>query len=516
MDNNTLRTEQNLTQNLHFFNNSVNHNFKIGVDLDISSKSILSLYTSQNFDNNSLETNSLINQNSNLLFNNYSLSTYKQKDEFYNANYVYNFNDEGQNLEVELNYNITNNPETTLNTEQINNTSKEYNYTNAINDTRKLWLLNIDYVKPIKSGKIEFGVEFRKQDFFNHILTDQEVAINTIVPVGNTTLNYNRNIYSGYFNFNKEFKKFTIQTGIRFEQFNLDALFSNTQQGTTPLKDHIFSIYPSASISYTITDKDEIQLAYSRRVDRPSAYQVTPIQEWNSPLAISKGNIYLSPQFTNSIELNYTKTINKGNISFGTFYRRTHDKIGRILQKDNLNSDKVISSFTNYDFADSYGIELSGSYKPFKWWTFRPSFETYIQDSQGLLNNSFEKVKNTIIKGRVSNSFIASKKLSFQLSAIYRGKSESIQYTVDPYFTVNMGARLKVFDGKGSITLRGNDIFNNLNFDYSSKNPFIQKGKYTLELNTIFLGFNYNFGSGKNKRKGRKYRDDNESQGGMF
>ena len=519
MDNNTQRIQENLTQNLHFLNNSINHNFKLGVDLEVSDKSILSVYTSQNFDNNSLETKSLVNLNNNLLFNNYSLSVYKQKDESYNVDYVYKLNEKGQNIEFELNYSITNNPENTLNSEQVNNISKEYNYTNIIKDKRKLWLFNIDYIKPIKSGKIEFGIEFRKQDFFNQINSNQEVAINNpsnIKPFGSTTLNYNRNIYSGYFNFNKEFKKFAFQTGVRIEQFNLDALFSNTQQGTTPLKDNIFNIYPSASISCNITDKDRVQLAYSRRVDRPSSYQLTPIQEWNSPLTISKGNLHLSPQFTNSIELNYTKTISKGNISLSTFYRRTHDKIGRILQKDKINSGKVISSFSNYDFADSYGIELSGSYKPLKWWTFRPSFETYIQYSQGLINNSFEQVKNKIIKGRISNFFKASKKLSFQLSATYRGKNENIQYTVEPYTMINAGVRLKIFNRKGNIILRANDIFNNLNFDYFSKNPFIQKGKYTLEYNSISLSFSYNFGNGKNKRKGRKYRDNNESQGGMF
>lgn len=516
--NDLKRTDIDLTQNIDFLSTSVNHNVKFGVDIDITSKSILSMYTSQNFDDNNLTTNTLVHENNSLVFDNKSFSDYDQKDETYNIDYVYNFDDKGQNLEIEFNHSTTKNPEKTTNKELIHPNSKEYNYTNNIKDTRKLWLLNIDYVKPIKSGKLELGFEFRKQDFHNQILTDRE-AVNsssTLQPVGNTDLDYNRSTYSGYLNFNKKFKKFAIQTGIRLEQFNLNALFSNTEQGNTPLKDNIFSWYPSASITYNFTEKDNLQFAYSRRVDRPSAYQVTPIQEWFSPLTISKGNLNLQPQFTNSLELNYTKTITKGYVSFGVFYRRTNDKIGRLLQQDDQNADRTISSFTNYDFADSYGIELSASFKPIKWWTLRPSFETYIQDSQGVLNNNLETVKNTLVKGRISNSFKASKKLSFQLSGVFRGKSENIQYSVQPYTMVNIGARLKIFDGRGSLTLRGTDIFNNINFDYVSNTPFIQKGKYILENNSIYLGFSYNFGSGKNKSKGRKYRDSNEAQGGMF
>ncbi len=517
--NNLQRTDKDVLQDIDFLNNSKSHNFKFGVDIDLNSKSVLSLYTNQNYDNNSLATNTLITENGNMLFNNQGFSKYKQKDKTYNIDYVYNFDNKGQNIEFEFNHSITKTPEETTNNETVNNTSKAYNYTNHVEDNRKLWLFNVDYTKPIKSGKLEFGIEFRKQDFYNRIITDQEAHtsnLSNLQPIGNTSLAYNRTMYSGYLNFNKEYDKIAFQIGIRLEQFNLDATFSNTEQGNTNLKDNIFSLYPSAAITYHISKKDDIQLAYNRRVDRPSAYQVTPIQEWASPLTISTGNIYITPQFTHSIELNYTKTITKGYVSLGTFYRRTNDKIGRILQEDPINPDKSISSFTNYNFSDSYGIEISGSFKPKKWWTLRPSFETYIQDSQGILNTNFETIKNTVIKSRISNSFKASKKLSFQLSAIYRGKSENIQYKVQPYTMINAGARLKVLDGKGKITLRGVDVFNNVNFDYSTNIPFNQKGRYILEYDSIYLGFSYSFGSGKNKRKGRKYRDDNESQGGMF
>lgn len=517
--NNLERPNDNLFQDIDFLNNSVSHNFKFGVDIDVSPKSILSLYTSQNFDNNSLTTNTTILENANLLFNNKRFSKYKQKDETYNIDYLYHLDDKGQNIELELTHSLTKNPEVTTNSESINPLSKEHNYSNDIKDTRKLWLFNIDYVKPITAGKIELGLEFRKQNFYNNILTDQEVQVSsppTLQPIGNTTLDYHREIYSGYINFNKTYEKLSFQIGLRLEQFNLDANFSNTEQGNSNLNDRIFSLYPTASVNYELSKKDDLQLAYSRRVDRPSAYQITPIQEWASPLTISQGNMNLVPQFTNSLELNYTKTISKGYLSFGTFYRRTNDKIGRILQRDTANSNLLISSFTNYDFSDSYGIEILGSYKPQKWWTIRPSFETYIQDSQGILNGNFETIKNTLIKARLSNSFKASKNLSFQLSAIHRGKSENIQYIVQPYTMINLGARLKVFEGKGSITFRGTDIFNNVNFEYSSNNPFAQTGNYTLEYDSVYLGFSYNFGSGKNKSKGRKYRDDNESQGGMF
>ena len=513
------RTDKNIFQNLDFLDNSRNHNFKIGVDFTLSEKSFLSFYTDQSINNTDLTSNVFVTENSNPLFNNNGFSTYNNKEHSYNLDYIYNFDDKGQNLEIELNRSITKNPEATNNKELVNPNSNLYNYTTNNQDTRKLWLVNIDYTKPLKSGSLELGLEYRNQELYNFIDTDRErLSTNLITsePVGNTNLKYNRNIYSAYINLNKEYKKISFQAGLRFEQFNLDALFSNTQQGNTPLKDKQFNIYPSAFVTYQLSNKDDIQISYSRRVDRPSTHQITPILEWFSPLSISKGNLNLIPQFTNSVELNYTRTLTKGYISFGTFYRRTNQKIGRFIEKDNLFPDRQIISFINYDFSDSYGFEFSGRYKATKWWTIYPSFETYIQDSEGILNNQETSIKNTLVKSGIRNSFKASKKLRFSLTATYRGKSKNILYTVDPYTMVNFGASLSVLKSKGRISLRATDIFNNLNFDYFSSNPFPQKGKYDLEYNSIYLGFSYSFGSGKNKAKERKYRDDNETQGSMF
>ena len=517
--NSLYRTDKNLLQNIDFLNKSYTNSFKIGADIYLSEKSMLSLYTSQNFNDNSLQTNTLVIENSNTLFNSNNLSEYDESEQAYNIDYLYKLDSLGQNIEIELNHTITKNPEKSINSELKNPNSKEYNYTNNIIDTRKLWLLNIDYIKPIKSGKIEIGIEYRKQGFKNNILTDQEKSTNNTSPqqpIGNTNLNYNRSLYSGYINFNKDFSKLSFQTGVRFEQFNLKALFNNTQQAEKTLKDNIFSVYPSAYITYHITDNDDLQLGYSRRVDRPSSYQITPIQEWVSPLSISKGNLNIKPQFTNSLELNYTKSINKGYFTFGTFYRKTQNKIGRFIEKEDANPDKQIISFTNYDFSDSYGVEFSASFKPIKWWTIRPSFQTYIQDSEGILNNKTQIIKNTRIKSNLSNSFNLSKKLNIQLSSIYSGKNENVQYTIKPYTMVNIAARLSILNKKGKITVKASDIFNNLNFDYTAVNPFPQKGKYILEYNTIYFGFSYNFGSVKNRAKKRKYRDNNESQGGLF
>ena len=511
------REDKNLNQSINYTDNTTSNYLKTGIDFYINNKNTLSFYTSQNFADTDFTIDTRVTENNNSIFNASNLSQFDIKEQTYNLDYKLNIDDKGQNIEFEINYTTTKNPQNDFNKETVNTSSKIYNYTNNIINNTDTFLANIDYTKPISNGKLEFGLEARNQNTFNNILTDQAIETNgsaTIEPKGNSSFNYDREIYAGYVNYTKEYKKIAFQGGLRLEHFSVNGKFSNTEQtAIAPYKDTFFTLYPSAYFTYYASDKNEFQIGYSRRVDRPGVEQVTPIQEWTSPLSTSIGNQTLRPQFTNSYEVNYTRTIKKGYLTFGAFYRQTSDKIGRIINKDITNEDKQLLSYANYETADSYGVEFSSSFKMNNWWSFRPSSSLYTQDSQGLINNTQESIKNTLFRIRISNSFKASKKLKFQLATSYRGKSEGVQFKVAPYLIVNASAQLSILDGNGAITLRGTDIFDAYKLDFSATNPFSQTGRYTLEYSAVYLGFSYDFGGGKNRARNRKYREKNETEG---
>ena len=124
------------------------------------------------------------------------------------------------------------------------------------------------------------------------------------------------------------------------------------------------------------------------------------------------------------------------------------------------------------------------------------------------------EVTNEVFNARISNSFKASKNLRFQLFAMYRGPQEDIQWKTKNMWMVNTGASLTVLDGKGTINFRVNDIFKGMKFAFDAETPYAQNGQFNWESQTAYLGFNYRFGSGKNKAKRRRQRDDNTKQSG--
>ncbi|WGH77058.1 outer membrane beta-barrel family protein [Tenacibaculum tangerinum] len=398
-------------------------------------------------------------------------------------------------------------------------------YFNDIHNNRKSTLLNLDYTNPIaKNGKLELGLEYRVDDSDNTNLTNQQILVeepDIYTDLGNSSFSYDRDIYSAYANYNHNFGKLSMQLGARLEQYKIKGVFNQEGEATATVTDDIFTIYPSAFFTFNPSEKNQFQLSYSKRVDRPGIQQVNPIREWSTPLITSVGNPDLVPQFTNSVEFNYTRKIKGGSFTLGSFYRNINDVINRATYKDPSDENNVrqILTFANFDDTDAYGLEFSLNYKIAKWWRANASMDYYSQKQFGTTDLSNPnaptiEVETNIFNARISNSFTVSKKLRLQLFAMYRGANEDIQWNVAHMKMVNLGANYSILKGKGDLNFRVNDIFNTMRFKFDSERPFVQNGRFKWESRTAYIGFNYRFGGGKNKARARKQRDTNEKQGG--
>jgi len=520
------RFDNNSLQDFVFDSDNKSHLLKIGTDIYLNEKNTLSFYTIQNFADNFSDGTTRIFDNNVLSADSFNTSDKENTSSTYNVNYKLDFNDKGHNLELEANFSRVKNPEIASNGEFLNLLDFVNNYETSISNKRNDNLFNIDYTKPIgEKGKLELGAELRTNKISNsnnsnqhRYLYDNSLNIIGSEAIGNSTFDYDRNIYSGYATYGHKFGKLTMQLGARLEQYDVNGEFEggigtiNYQKSS--YEDDIFSIYPSAFFTYNPSEKNQFQISYSRRVDRPSLQQVNPIREWSTPRITSVGNPNLRPQFTNSYELNYTRRIKNGSLTFGTFYRKVNDNITRVLNTDPLDNDKVLLTHNNTNSNNRYGVEASANYKVAKWWRLNASTDLYIQNENGIANGDELEVTNNAFNARISNSFTASKKLRFQLFTMYRGGSRGIQFKVDPMWMVNTGASYSILKGRGTINARVNDIFKGMKFAFESENPYQSKGQFNWESRTAYLGFMYRFGGGKNKARSRKRRDNNEKQGG--
>jgi outer membrane receptor protein involved in Fe transport len=522
------RTDFNNRQTMNFLDDSKSNLFKAGVDFYLNEKNTISVFTTQNLydgrfdgmvDVDFIEDPSM--DQTQIFF--------QETDNIsstYNFNYKLDFEKEGHNIELEADLNRYDSDEAT--DFKFVGASPIPNYLDGVDTERERLTVNLDYVNPLtESTKLEFGLEAR---LFNTNLNYESTGLSfnsngELIPTPSTEFDYTRDIYSAYATYGKTYEKWSYQVGARFETVEVKA----DTNSVSSFKNDYFQVYPSAFLTYTPTEKNQYQISYSRRVDRPGISQVNPIREWTSPLISSYGNTNLEPQFTNSAEFNYTRTLKAGSITAGVFYRIINDEINRALFIDRTDTNKQILTYDNFDESSAYGVEVSGNYRPTKWWMFNASFDMYSQEQSGFAETLDPEIEDPTEDDivteygeadvvawnlRMFNNFKVTKKLTLSAFGFYRGTHKTLQFEIDPMYFVNLGARYSLWEGRGTFSVNYNDIFDTMKFGFNGQSPYEQTGEFNWESNTINVSLSYRFGGGKYRAKSRKQRDQDEKSGG--
>ncbi len=530
-----LRIDDDIKQEFDLLFRNYSQLYKAGVDIYINDKNTLSVFTNQNiykgdiigdtfiFDLNNPSLD--IVQNFNAENDNYSQQ--------YNLSYKLELDKEDHTLELEADHNIYEADSFNLNTFSGNIIRPNYEEETEVN--RDQTTINLDYVNPLsESSKLELGLEARLLGSLTDYFSDarSQNSLGEYIP-SSTEFDFTRDIYSAYATFGNQFEKWTYQMGVRAELVEETGIANETDlsantQNTTSFTNDYFQLYPSAFITYSPTEKGTYQLSYSRRVDRPRADQLNPLPEWSTPLVSQFGNPDLQPQFTNSIEANYTKRLEKGSITAGVFFRIIQDEINQYLFIDRDNLNRIIMSSDNFDNSTAYGIEASANIRPTSWWSINTSADLFSRTQKSIAERltaptnvatvddivrETVTVDNIAFNGRIFNNFKVSEKLSFSAFGLYRGPQDGIQFNSKAMGMVNLGMRYNFIEN-GTFSLNVNDIFDTMKAQFDSERPYRQEGNWNWESQTVFVGINYRFGGGNYRALSRKQRDDNEAEGG--
>jgi len=508
---------------------SASNLLKTGIDLFLNESNTLSFYTVQNlYDNDRTSTtlNYFQGTEGNDILQNIITDNYSG---LYNMNFKREFDDNGHYIEFEASYSTNDDLDDGEFIDRINPADPTENYMDEVLNENQNTLLNLDYIKPFSdNGKLEMGLEYRHdgaQNNYNtnrhrYLLDDSGMKIpddqggfeTQLLPDSRFT--YDRQIYSAYTTYGHKIGNLAFQAGIRVEQYEINALFSEGD-GEEPYTDSKLTAYPSAFLTYTPGQKNQFQLSYSRRVDRPGISQVNPIRSaWSSPLTTFVGNPELRPQYTHSLELNFSRRFSFGSLSFGTFYRRVNDNIIRYTIPDPFDVNKTQVTYDNADGENRAGVELSGMIRPAKWWNLNVSTDVYYQQMSGYTLGEYVEVQSFASNVRMNNMFKVTENLSIQLFGMYRGKRTVVQYEFLPMYLVSTGVSWNLFDDKATLSFRVNDIFNTMRFRFESIHYYPVTGNFTWESRTANLSFSYRFKSGEVKTRKRKQRDDHTMSGG--
>jgi outer membrane receptor protein involved in Fe transport len=341
---------------------------------------------------------------------------------------------------------------------------------------------------------------------------------------------------------------------LRIESSNYSGSLLN-QQGADSASFSVkypMSLFPSAFVTYKLSTKEDLQLNYSRRINRPNFFQLMPFPDYSDPQNINIGNPNLKPEFTNSFEMSYNNAYAKGSNFLATaYFKYSTDLIARYVYRDKngitLFDSAYYNSYINADNSITYGLELSNRMPVNKWFDLTLSFNLFNSIiNSGLAEQTFDNSQLSWF-AKFNSTFKLSKTLSVQFSGDYQAKtilppggsssgggrggmggmgggmygggpqttSQGFNY---PRYGFDLAVRKEWTwkNGKsGSLSLSMNDIFRTqLYKTYSESVYFNQVSSRRRDPQILRLNFSYRFGkfdASLFKRKNTK----TDSGGGM-
>jgi len=316
--------------------------------------------------------------------------------------------------------------------------------------------LKLDYVYPFNdSTKLEAGFDgsMRSIDadsrYYNYDFSGQEYVFN------DTTSNhflYNENIGALYANYSTKIKRWGLSLGSRIESASTNA----READSTDNRKTYYSWFPTAAVSYKLSKIQELQLTYSRRINRPSFHDLNPYIDYSAYPNLRGGNPYLDPEYVNALELSYAWYSKKGTIMPTVFYRRINDVISRYRM--NLNDSVYLMTMENYTSATSYGFEMIYTYKPLKWWNTTISGSWYRHEVDGSNVETSITAESFGWQVRNSNSFRFKNAWEGQLSFFYNSPRETGQGTRGAMFMSDCAIKKGFFKDKLAISLNVRDL----------------------------------------------------------
>ncbi len=151
-----------------------------------------------------------------------------------------------------------------------------------------------------QSGMLEAGVKYVYSGSVNRMVTDSILAKETHQSTND--FNYDEHVAAAYVTASKQWEKVTAKLGLRGEY---TYSLGNWISSDTMSRYSYFNLFPTAFVSYTPAEKWSMSLSYTRRIKRPSYYQLNPFVTYLDPHTLTVGNPALKPEFNHQVDLNF-------------------------------------------------------------------------------------------------------------------------------------------------------------------------------------------------------------------
>ena len=381
----------------------------------------------------------------------------------------------------------------------------------------------LDYIlKPSTFGTIETGYQYRTLDNRGDFFYGRRIDFNQDferVDLFSSDIDLIRSIHSGYIQLSNKKNKWEYNAGLRLEILNRKLILAdkaNTFEET--LTYNYEKLFPSASAQYTINNKTKLKFAYSKRVDRPSAFKLNPFREREHSETLEQGDKNLLPEFIDLAELGITKRLNKGNSIFATaYFRHVENLVNRVNQIYNgppidpndsrFNNVVLDRIYSNIGTGQSLGLELGAEIKPTNKWNNFIGFNIYNFKIDGVYNGVDINSRETQYSINANSTYNFSNTSTLQFTLNYLSERQTAQGKDSRFYSPNLSFKKSFLNNQLTATLQWQNIdmgllnTNEQRITTSSTGEFFTTTNYVYEVDIVMLNLSYSFNNTKNKTK---------------
>lgn len=388
------------------------------------------------------------------------------------------------------------------------------------------WEAKLDYENAINDNVM---LQAGYQGNFNRENSPQESYIDPVNWDGRDMVEdeayYNRFIYDMdlhalYATATMKFGKFGVMAGLRGEYWKVHTESYSFEQEHDPSKrdkpfeKDFFQLFPSVFLSYQLTDNDQLQLNYTRRLRRPWGGQLNSFKNTSDASMVHMGNPELTPEYSNSFSFNYLKTWNAHSLLLSAYYRPTTDVIQHVNYQ-NEDDGMMYSTHMNVTKSVSSGMEVTMKNRICSRLNLTTSANAYYYKLDGF---SYD-IDGQTVSGDGNSSFTWNARMqaalmlpydiSMQLTGRYRSRQVVTQGYRKANYSLDLGARKTFFDKKLTLSVNCRDLLNSRKFKtYTSSETFNRYQESRRNGRTVSMTLTWNFGNMKVKQQ--KQQENNE------
>jgi hypothetical protein len=267
---------------------------------------------------------------------------------------------------------------------------------------------------------------------------------------------YDEKYYAVFGSLSKSFSnKINTKVGLRLEttDYSTEELKKSIKSDSTYV-----SLFPDAGLSFSIDDKNDLSLNFSRKITRPNIELLFPGRLYISNTYFSQNNPFLQPVFLNRFDFTYTF---KRTYILSLAYQTTRNNYANFIVPVVENGASLLKrTYLNYGNSQNFSVAINFRQPVNRIWNFYFTSSYNHAEYDGKVPDVPIKTINNSFALYINNTVYISQKRNWTAFATFNYSSPTTEISGKKNGYSTLDVEIKKVIKNFSVSVRATDIYN--------------------------------------------------------